>query len=186
VPAFSERVLTLTRALEDGGIPYAVGGAIALAYYAEPRATKDIDVNVFLPESDGERVLRLLLSLGAQFDLDRMVARVRHEGQVRLPWDPSPEIDLFFSTVPFHDSCQRRARRAPFDGGEITILSGEDLAVCKALFNRPKDWPDIQQMLLMQGAAFDIEYVRRWLAELLGPDSDEARKFDTLLLPDGQ
>jgi Nucleotidyltransferase of unknown function (DUF6036) len=181
VPDFSERVLILTRALEDAGIPHAVGGAIALAYYAEPRATKDIDVNIFLSEAEGESVLRVLLSLGARFDLGQMVARVRNEGQVRLPWDPSPEIDLFFSTVPFHESCQRRARRVPFDGGEITVLSGEDLTVCKAFFNRPKDWPDIRQMLLMQGSALDIEYIRHWLREILGPDNDELRTFDEIV-----
>lgn len=180
MPDFSERVLILTRALEEAGIPYAVGGAIALGYYAEPRATTDIDVNIFLSEGEGERVLRVLLDLGAQFDLGQMVARVRHEGQVRLPWDPSPTIDLFFSTVPFHDSCQRRARRVPFDGATIMVLSGEDLAVCKAFFNRAKDWPDIRHMLLMQGTPLDVEYIRRWLTEILGPDSEAARKFAQL------
>jgi hypothetical protein len=182
VVPFVERVLTLTSDFERAGIPYAVGGAIALAYYAEPRATKDIDVNIFLPESEAERVLKIAISLGAQFDLDRMTMRVRHEGQVRLPWDPVPEIDLFFSTVPFHDSCQARSRRVPFDGGDITVLSGEDLAICKIIFDRPKDWPDIRQMVAMQGPAFDVEYVRYWLREILGEDSEEALKFEAVLL----
>ena len=30
-------------------IPHAFGGALALAYYAEPRATIDIDLNLFIP-----------------------------------------------------------------------------------------------------------------------------------------
>jgi hypothetical protein len=181
VESLAERVLILTGALERVGIPYAVGGAIALGYYAEPRATKDIDVNIFLPESDAERVLNVILSLGARFDPDQMRTRIRNEGQVRLPWDPVPEIDLFFSTVPFHDSCQERARRVPFDGGAINVLSGEDLAVCKVVFNRPKDWPDVRQMLAIQGSAFDVDYTRRWLVEILGADSDEVRRFEELL-----
>ena len=35
-------------ALEERGIGYAIGGAIALGYYAVPRATVDVDVNVFV------------------------------------------------------------------------------------------------------------------------------------------
>jgi hypothetical protein len=179
--SLSDRVLTLTDALEHAGIPYAVGGAIALGYYAEPRATKDIDVNIFLPESEAERVLGIILSLGARFDLDQMRARIQHDGQVRLPWDPVPEIDLFFSTVPFHDSCQARIRRVPLGRGHIKVLSGEDLAICKVVFNRPKDWPDIRQMLLMQGQAFDVAHVRHWLNEILGADSEEAQRFEGLM-----
>ena len=72
--SLSERVLILTGAFERAGIPYAVGGAIALGYYAEPRATKDIDVNIFLPETEAKRVLHVILSPGAQFDLSRTLA----------------------------------------------------------------------------------------------------------------
>src|SRR5262249_14713784 len=41
-----ERILAIDRALV--AVPHAFGGALALAYYAEPRATVDIDLNVFL------------------------------------------------------------------------------------------------------------------------------------------
>jgi hypothetical protein len=33
-------------ALAHEGMPYAIGGALALAYYATPRATVDVDINV--------------------------------------------------------------------------------------------------------------------------------------------
>lgn len=179
--SFHERVLGLTRALEEAAIPYAVGGAIALGYYAEPRATVDIDVNIFLGEDGAERVLNVIRGLGAEFDLRKMLARVRAEGQVRLPWDPVPEIDLFFSTVPFHDACQERARRVPFDGGEIAVLSAEDLAICKIAFNREKDWRDLWQMAATQGESFDLAYIRGWLTEMFGTESSESRKFEALL-----
>jgi hypothetical protein len=131
-----------------------------------------------------ERALRTILDLGARFDLDHMLARARNEGQLRLPWDPSPVIDLFFSTVPFHDACRDRARRVPSDGGEIDVLSGEDLAMCKVYFNRPKDAADLWQMLAMQGEAFDVEYVRGWLREMFGEESEEMRTFEAVLAGD--
>jgi hypothetical protein len=42
------KVMRIAQALEQAQIPYAFGGAIALAYYAAPRGTEDIDINVFL------------------------------------------------------------------------------------------------------------------------------------------
>ena len=39
-------------------------------------------------------------------------------------------------------------RMVPFGEGRIPILAPEHLLVCKALFDRPKDWLDIEQMLL--------------------------------------
>ena len=47
MPTLPERVVALDGALAR--FPHAFGGALALAYYAEPRATIDIDLNVFVP-----------------------------------------------------------------------------------------------------------------------------------------
>ncbi|MGK2957800.1 MAG: hypothetical protein ACSLFB_05250, partial [Acidimicrobiales bacterium] len=44
--SLAQKVLALTGTL--GVIPHAFGGALALAYYAEARATIDIDLNVFV------------------------------------------------------------------------------------------------------------------------------------------
>ena len=48
-PSLPEKVLLLEEGFAGRGIPHAFGGALALAYYATPRATVDIDVNVFVP-----------------------------------------------------------------------------------------------------------------------------------------
>ena len=61
--ALREKVLAV-----DGGlaaVPHAFGGALALAYWAEPRATVDIDVNVFVPTERVGAVLDPLAALGA-------------------------------------------------------------------------------------------------------------------------
>jgi hypothetical protein len=50
VSSLPEKVVAIDRALDD--VPHAFGGALALAYYAEPRATVDIDLNVFVPVAD--------------------------------------------------------------------------------------------------------------------------------------
>ena len=61
-----ERIVALEGALAV--VPHAFGGALALAYYAEPRATIDIDLNVFVPADRFPEVAGPLLELGVAAD----------------------------------------------------------------------------------------------------------------------
>ena len=57
-----ERILAVADALDDGNVPWAFGGAFALAFAtAEPRGTRDIDVNVFVDRSVASRRLARIL-----------------------------------------------------------------------------------------------------------------------------
>ena len=56
IPTAPEVARRLADALEHAGIPYAVGGAIAYGLHAPPRATNDVDLNVFLPFEEIDRV----------------------------------------------------------------------------------------------------------------------------------
>jgi hypothetical protein len=52
VTTLVEKVLALSEALTAAGVAHAFGGAIALAYWTEdPRGTRDVDVNAFVPAS---------------------------------------------------------------------------------------------------------------------------------------
>ncbi|MFN0095775.1 MAG: nucleotidyltransferase family protein [Dehalococcoidia bacterium] len=175
-PSLVDRLLAVCNVLERAGIPYAVGGALALAYYAEPRATQDIDLNIFLPEGDGELVFEALGDLGLRATPEQR-RRVAAEGQVRLDLDGTM-LDLFFAGLPFHEQCRERARQVPFDGGAIRVLSAEDLVVFKVLFNRTKDWTDISAVL--SGTRIDTGYVLGWLDEMVGRDDTARRRFATL------
>jgi hypothetical protein len=105
---------------------------------------------------------------------------VRERGQTRLRWEHTP-IDLFFSTDALHESCMARVRRVPFGADEIPILSAEDLAVFKAVFDRPKDWSDLAEMLYAQGPAFDAAYVTGWLRRILTEDDARLAHFEALV-----
>jgi hypothetical protein len=176
---FVEPLLKLTAALDQAGIPYAIGGAIAYGVHAEPRATSDIDINIFLPETEGGAVLDLLAGLGITVESgDR--DDVRQTGQARLHWGEII-VDPFFATVPFLDSARHRAIRLEFEGQDISFLSAEDLTICKVLFDRPKDWGDVRNIVAIQGDDLDYRYVRKWLGEMLGPDDGRVRRFDDVV-----
>jgi hypothetical protein len=160
----ADKVVALHRALGEAGVPHAIGGAIALAYYAEPRVTIDVDINLFVPVDRWPEIRDAIGPLGVNVSIDAK-ALVR-DGQVRLWWDLNP-VDLFFSYDPFHDEMQRAVRRVPFADTTIQILSPEHLLVCKAMFDRPKDWLDIEQAIVATDP-LDLPEVEAWLESMVG------------------
>ncbi len=180
-PSLSEKVLLLEEAFAARRIPHAFGGALALAYYATPRATIDIDVNVFTPVDRADEVLEMLRALGADPLADAEHARLQRDGQVRVRWDKTP-IDLFFAYDPFHESCLERRRQMPFGAGDaIHVLAAEDLLVFKAIFDRQKDWRDIEEVTFALGDALDGDYARAWLERIVGAQDDRYRRLDEAL-----
>jgi hypothetical protein len=174
-PSLPEKILAIERALTD--VPHAFGGALALAYHAEPRATIDIDLNVFLPVEEADRVLTPLADLG--IDVTDAAASAARDGQVRVMWDHTP-IDLFFSYDPFHDAAARDALEVPFADERIRVLSAEHLSVCKVIFDRPKDWVDIEAMLT-SGTTVDAAEVLRWVGRIAGDDDLRFTRIASLL-----
>jgi hypothetical protein len=173
----AQRILAIDDSLTH--IPHAFGGALALAYYADPRATVDIDLNVFVPAERFADVAAPLVALGAAVEDPEIAAIVRRDGQVRVMWDATP-IDLFFAYDAFHDAAARGRRDVPFADRSIPILGPEHLVVCKAVFNRPKDWVDIDAML-DAGAAVETAEVLRWVGRIAGDDDPRYGRIAALL-----
>jgi hypothetical protein len=172
-PSLPDKVTAIHQALTAAKVPHAIGGALALAYYAEPRATIDVDINVFVHTDRWPEICRALAPLGVDVEVDEK--ELERDGQVRIWWERNP-VDLFFSYDPFHDEMRRSARKVPFNGGTISILSPEHLTVCKAMFDRPKDWLDIEQILVAT-SPFDSEEVKSWLMRMVGEDNPRVGKL---------
>lgn len=173
----AEKVLALTRALQS--IPHAFGGALALAYYAEPRATIDIDLNIFLPPDRFSDVAEHLAELGVEVSDPTTAEIIQRSGQVRVFWGSTP-LDLFFAYDAFHDAAATSVQVVPFADSTIPILSAEHLIVCKAVFNRSKDWVDIESMLAL-GTVPDAAESLRWVARIAGDDDPRFNRLAAIL-----
>ena len=161
-----ERLVELHHALTRRNLPHAFGGAIALAYWTlDPRGTSDIDVNVFVPAADCAQALDALPERIAQ--PEGTEETIRRDGQIRLWWDETP-VDLFFDYAPVHADAARERRTVPFAGTEIPVLGPIELAVFKAMFDRTRDWADIEAMIA--NGALDLDAVREALRAMLGPE----------------
>lgn len=174
------RIVAVHEMLESLNVAHQFGGAIALAWYRSPRATTDVDLNVTMSPADSTPVLGALAHLGVTVsEADK--ALIARDGQARLDWEGS-YLDLFFATLDLHLAMAAHARRVEFGPLEIPILSPEHLIVCKAVFDRPKDWVDIEEMIAW-GTEIDRDEVMRWIAEILGEESEQHARLDAILEP---
>ncbi len=177
----ADKILAIEAALTGADTPHAFGGALALAFHiAEPRGTRDIDINVFCPPAAASEVFGNLPDEIAWSKAQLRTAE--RDGQVRLFWGDTP-VDLFFSTAGFHDRASLRTRRVPFAGATLPILDATDLLVFKAFFDRTKDWADIEEMIAVGSA--DEHEALGWLVDLLGPDDHRVDRLRRLIRGDG-
>ena len=156
--------------LVDAKIDHCFGGGLALNYYAPPRLTTDVDVNVAVPVVRSTEVIDLFAGRG--FD------DVEPQGAARAPvagirmTRGRDVIDLFLAFDDYHQRVVERAVTFPFSTGDriidLPFLSADDLVVMKLSFNRPKDWVDSESML-EAGTPIDAQYVDSELLAFRGP-----------------
>ena len=176
--SLATKIVSLHEMLEAAGVPHQFGGAIALSWYRNPRATTDIDVNVTLPPEAAGPILAMVSRLGVRVTPEDRAA-IAGDGQARLDWDGS-YLDVFFATMDLHIEMAERARVVRFGPVDIPILAPEDLIVCKAIFDRPKDWLDIEE-ILRWGTEVDATRTLLWVGEILGPDAEQSQRLAELL-----
>jgi hypothetical protein len=175
--ALADKVVHLHRGLARAKIPHAFGGALALAYFATPRATVDIDVNVFVGPERHASIAAVLKRIGAETIPEEGVAQER--GQWRAWWGRSP-VDVFFAYDEIHERMRSAVRTVPFGSAEIPILAPEHLLVAKVIYDRAKDWIDIEQMLVAVDD-LDLDEVRWGLTHLMGETDARTRHLEELI-----
>jgi len=175
VSELGDRLIAVHYGLERARVPHAIGGAIALGYCTlEPRGTRDLDVNVFVGTDRVKEVFAALPEPVAVSGLS--LEHAERDGQVRLWWEQTP-VDLFFSVLPFHHQVATEVRQVSFEGHTIPMLSCTALAVFKAMFDRTRDWADIESMV--EARSLDLDEARRWVIEMVGEDG-RAEKLSAL------
>lgn len=172
-----DKLFAIHDALTEAGLAHAFGGAIALAYCVdEPRGTRDLDVNVFTPAADADRVLDALPDRVTAKPEDRQA--ILRDGQARLDWDGTP-IDVFLNNHPFHEEVAEGIVWVPLEGREVPMLDCASLVVFKALFDRTKDWADIEAIAECTPA--QVESAAAALSGLVGEDDETCKRLRSVL-----
>lgn len=178
--AAPELARRIADALEAEGVPYAIGGALALAAWGFPRATNDVDIDLFVAPDELGEVFTVLERLGCELDRQACSESARKRGDFTVRF-ARMRIDFFVPSIAFYRSVEARVRDAPLGSAPAKYLSPEDLAVFKMLFFRTKDVLDVERLVGFLGSAFDTGYVRASLVEIVGAEDPRIARWDRLV-----
>ena len=140
----------MQRYLDEHGERYCLIGGLALQRWGEPRATRDVDLTLICPfGAEGGAADRLLAKFKPRYDDSRTLALQR---RVLLLWSAGGiGIDVAFGGLPFEERCVERA--SDWELAPKVVLhtcSAEDMIVLKTFAGRPKDWLDLESVLVRQ------------------------------------
>jgi hypothetical protein len=174
-----DAALQIAAALDRSKISYALGGALAYGFWAVPRGTVDVDVDVFASEPELSVVFRTLESLGIQINEIEARAQEKSQGMFIGRWGPY-RIDIFTPSIAFSREAEATRVRRSLGSGEAWILSAEAIAVFKLLFFRTKDLADLERLVAIH-VELQVDYVRRHVAEMMGEDDERVTAWDRIV-----
>jgi len=157
----------LVGALDAAGCDYALGGAIALGYWAEPRGTVDMDVTLYLPPDKPTESVRLLQHVQCELDATKAQHSLSEHGFCQVTY-AGRRLDVFLPMIPFYATAAKRRKRVPLGKREAWIWDAETLCVFKMMFFRRKDLADVESILRTQGRQLDAAWVELQLVEMYG------------------
>jgi len=174
-----EAARRIGQCLDEDGIPYAIGGALALGVWGVPRATKDVDLSVFVTRDELPRVLDSLERAGVMLSREQAVRDVARIGLAKGRLG-NVVVDLFLSEHPQYTEMGRRSRRiVDPTGWNASFISPEDLCIHKLVFGRHKDLGDLENLLAVR-PDLDLGYVRHWLVQMVPPGDPRFAALDDL------
>ena len=140
---------------------------MALQRWGEPRVTRDVDLTLLCPfGAEAAAADRLLAKFKPRNEGARELALQR---RVLILWSAEGiGMDVAFGGLPFEERCVNRAsdwKLAP--GIVLHTCSAEDLVILKAFAGRPRDWIDIETVLVRQRRSLDWRLIIRELKPLL-------------------
>jgi hypothetical protein len=150
----------------DHGWKFCFIGGLAVQRWGEPRETVDVDLTLLTGFTNESAFVSTLLATfeprvpnAAEFARVNRVLLLRAASGVGL--------DIALGGLPFEESAVARSTLFTFPPDTpLRTCSAEDLVVFKAFADRPKDWVDVEGILIRQSPTMDWDYVRAQLAQL--------------------
>ncbi len=171
-----EVTLKVTDVFEKLGIPYLIAGSLASTLYGMVRTTQDSDIVV---QMGPEHLQAFVSALQDEFYIDEeMIAdSIRHNSSFNIIHRETMfKVDVFIPRPrPFLQTQLDRAQRQTFSletDMSAKFASPEDTILAKLEWYRmggevsDRQWRDIIGVLKTRAGELDLEYLRKWAAEL--------------------
>jgi hypothetical protein len=157
----SEVLRAVAAAMRDLGVRWYVFGAQAAIIWGSPRLSSDVDVTVEFVAP--ERVMDVLRRHGFEVieDDPDFITRTRVipvvHSQSGMP------VDVVLAGPGLEDEFLARAVVRKVGGGNIPVMSPEDLIATKILAGRAKDLEDVRAVMRARRKDLDLERIRALL-----------------------
>jgi hypothetical protein len=151
---------------EDERWRYCFIGGVAVLRWGEPRETVDVDLTL-LTGFGGEG--RFVSTLLARFEprIEDVSAFALANRVLLLRTHAGVGLDIALGGMPFEETAVERSSPFTFPPDvALRTCSAEDLIVLKAFAGRPKDWVDVDGIIIRQAGTLDWAYIEMQLAPL--------------------
>ncbi len=147
--------------LEEHGYHYAIVGGIALSQWGVVRATYDIDIKVLVPDlnySAARNALRTAFPERARGHLppESLIVSAEIDGVT---------VDFLLALPGYEELIIQRAVQRDLGGWSAWVCSAEDLIIQKVVAGRPRDWSDVEALLIERRGDLDEAYIEEWLKQ---------------------
>jgi hypothetical protein len=162
----------VSEGLSAQSLPFMLTGSFALAYYATPRMTRDLDIVVALAAGDVEALLNTFSS-DFYIDADTVRAAIQNERLFNMMHLSSGiKVDLIVRKSSEYRLTEFARRQRVTVGSVLTwIVSREDLILSKLVWSLDSgsdlQLRDVRQLL---AGPIDVDYLNRW-APVLGVET---------------
>ena len=165
-----EFVKEIARRLDGAGISYMLTGSLAMAAYAVPRMTRDIDLVVEVYPKDVKR-LTALFSDDCYIDEDTVqdaVSRRTMFNIIHNIWVIKADF-IIRKDDPYREAEFSRRHHVEVDGTKVAIVAPEDLILSKLVWAKESQ-SELQHRdvveLVKNVKGLDWSYLERWAIAL--------------------
>lgn len=161
-----EAALEVQQFMQARGWPFCFIGGVAVIRWGEVRMTQDVDLSLLTGFGGEETYIRDLLTsfAGRIPNADTFARQYR---VLLVSASNGVDLDISLAALSFeHEMIERATPFAYTPDCELTTCSAEDLIVLKAFADRPKDWMDVEGIVMRQKACLDVSYIFHQLTPL--------------------
>ena len=185
----SRITLLVAHALEQIGVPYAVGGSLASSVHGIMRSTLDVDI---VADMKLEHIQPLIAALSKEFYADDEMMKdaiEQHSSFNLIHYETAFKVDIFIRKLRTFDQMQLERRRPSVIATEpdqsVYVVSPEDIVLAKLEWYRiggevsDRQWRDVLGVLKTRAGELDLAYLRKWANELKVSDLIERALNET-------
>ena len=145
----------LIASLKSHGVEFLVVGAHALAFYARPRFTEDLDLFIRRSDENADRLTDALHDFGIPVNRSAVQRLIESEREMIVLGNAPVAVDLlnFLDGVDFDQAWSRRVEGNVL-GVEVFLLSLQDYVATKKASARPKDIADLAILSEVTGETY--------------------------------